>query len=306
MPQSAHGPVRAIVESVEELSPSFRRIIFSGRELNYLATDGPVYDQRIKLIFPAASGLLPTVPDGPDWYRDWLALPDAERGTMRTYSIREITRENDITRLTVDFVLHFGPDGSGPASEWAATAELDEELLVVAPRRGAELSGVEFAPGRAGEVVLLGDETAVPAIARILGDLRDQGSTVEGSVYLEVPTTADQLDIEAPESFRVRWLPREGAGPGERLAESLGWHCDTEAPEDVDSGTELVWETPGYSESGEELPAAAAPAAGTYYWIAGESSVITQLRRFLVREKGVERAQVAFMGYWRQGVAMRG
>lgn len=306
MPQSAHGPVRAIVESVEELSPSFRRIIFSGRELNYLATDGPVYDQRIKLIFPAASGLLPTVPDGPDWYRDWLALPDAERGTMRTYSIREITRENDITRLTVDFVLHFGPDGSGPASEWAATAELDEELLVVAPRRGAELSGVEFAPGKAGEVVLLGDETAVPAIARILGDLRDGGSTVEGSAYLEVPTTADQLDLEAPDSFQVHWLPREGAGLGERLAESLGWHCDAAAPEEIDPGTELVWETPGYSESGEELPAAAEPAAGTYYWIAGESSVIKQLRRFLVREKGVERAQVAFMGYWRQGVAMRG
>lgn len=306
MPQSAHGPVRAIVESVEELSPGFRRIIFSGRELNYLATDGPFYDQRIKLIFPAASGLLPTIPEGPDWYRDWLALPDAERGTMRTYSVRELTRENDITRLTVDFVLHFGPDGTGPASEWAATAEQDEELLVVAPRRGAERGGIEFAPGRASEVVLLGDETAVPAIARILGDLRDQGAAVDGAAYLEVPTTADQLDIEAPDSFRVHWLPREGAEPGARLAESLGWHCAEDEPAEESVSGDLVWETPGYSESGEELSTSSEPATGTYYWIAGESSVIKQLRRFLVREKGVERAQVAFMGYWRQGVAMRG
>ena len=42
-----------------------------------------------------------------------------------------------------------------------------------------------------------------------------------------------------------------------------------------------------------------------YYWIAGESSVVTRLRRHLVRDLGVSRHQVAFMGYWREGVAMR-
>jgi NADPH-dependent ferric siderophore reductase len=33
--------------------------------------------------------------------------------------------------------------------------------------------------------------------------------------------------------------------------------------------------------------------------------MVTTLRRALVHELAVERARVAFMGYWRQGVAMR-
>ena len=42
-----------------------------------------------------------------------------------------------------------------------------------------------------------------------------------------------------------------------------------------------------------------------YAWIAGESGVVTGLRRVLVKDLGVDRRQVAFMGYWRRGVAMR-
>lgn len=40
-------------------------------------------------------------------------------------------------------------------------------------------------------------------------------------------------------------------------------------------------------------------------WVAGESGVVTTLRRHLVRDLGINRSQVAFMGYWRLGVAMR-
>lgn len=62
MMRGAHGPVRGIVESVEDLSPTFRRITFSGPELHALATEGPFYDQRIKLILPNAAGALPRIP----------------------------------------------------------------------------------------------------------------------------------------------------------------------------------------------------------------------------------------------------
>jgi len=34
--------------------------------------------------------------------------------------------------------------------------------------------------------------------------------------------------------------------------------------------------------------------------------MVTALRRHLVKERGVARSQVAFMGYWKRGVAMRG
>ncbi|MEA5119320.1 MAG: SIP domain-containing protein, partial [Propionicimonas sp.] len=42
---------------------------------------------------------------------------------------------------------------------------------------------------------------------------------------------------------------------------------------------------------------------GLYAWIAGESGVVTTLRRHLVRDLGLARSQVAFMGYWRIGRA---
>ncbi len=69
-------------------------------------------------------------------------------------------------------------------------------------------------------------------------------------------------------------------------------------------GEDLLWETPEYSSLGEEI--APDDAAGRYFWIAGESGVVTTLRRHLVKDLGIDRAQVAFMGYWRRGVAMRG
>ena len=66
-----------------------------------------------------------------------------------------------------------------------------------------------------------------------------------------------------------------------------------------------LWETPFYSSSGEEVPGDVTGLGGTYAWIAGESKVVTGLRRHLVKELGFDRSQVAFMGYWRRGVAMK-
>ena len=49
-----------------------------------------------------------------------------------------------------------------------------------------------------------------------------------------------------------------------------------------------------------DKPAGAMPF---YAWIAGEAGVVKEMRRYLVRDVGIDRKQVAFMGYWRQGKA---
>ena len=91
-----------------------------------------------------------------------------------------------------------------------------------------------------------------------------------------------------------------GLEPGE-------WADPTEVDPDL-------WETPTYSSSGVDVEAEAPAAhpgadpAGVdrlYAWIAGESLMVTTLRRALVTELGVDRKRVCFMGYWRRGVAMR-
>lgn len=168
--------------------------------------------------------------------------------------------------------------------------------------------GAEYEPGTATSIVLAGDETAAPAIARIL---EDAPSDLRGCAFIEVPSPADILRIDAPVGVEVHWLPRDAGEPhGVRLIPAvLEYLGDADAADEIDvrdiDTEELLWETPDYSGLGEEIAAADAPAE-RYFWIAGESGVVTTLRRHLVKDLGIDRSQVAFMGYWRRGIAMRG
>jgi NADPH-dependent ferric siderophore reductase len=295
----------ATVASVERVSPSFVRITFSGDDLADFGTPGRVLDQRIKLVFPAAGAAVPRLEPSENWYSAWLALPDDERGAMRTYSIRELLVTGEGTQLVVDFVLHLAPGSTGPASRWADAASVGDELLVIGPRRGRkEDGGIEYAPGDARAILLAGDETAAPAIARILEDVdRD----TQGVAFIEIPEDADILPIATPPGVEVRWLPRSGDAHGTRLIPAVLDHLGAAAPAviaDVDTEDPL-WETPTFSSLGESV-VSGANHADRYFWIAGESGVVTTLRRHLVKDLGVDRSQVAFMGYWRHGVAMRG
>lgn len=311
--------VTAEVGAVERVSPSFVRVTFIGDGVDIVGTPGITFDQRIKLIFPGASCDLPDLSGtGDDWYLAWLAVPENRRGSMRTYSIRDLVVEGDRTHIVVDFVLHLADGATGPASSWAAGAAVGDRLLLVGPRRGrVDGGGIEFDHHAHAPVVLVGDETAAPAIARILEDL---GPTARGVAFIEVPDPADALSIRVPEGVTVQWLARSGGAPGSalipRVLEYFGMEsAGTPEPTDTD---EILWETPGYSGSGEFDAALASDAGRTErraqarrdtphtYWIAGESLVVTTLRRYLVRDLAIPRAQVAFMGYWRVGVAMKG
>lgn len=304
---------RAEVRAVERVTPNFVRVTFGGADLVDFGTPGDVYDARIKLVFPPASGILPDLDrDTDDWWGSYLAVPENERGSMRTYSVRALNvtdagTAHAQTEVVVDFVLHLAPGLTGPASLWASTAAVGSELWMVGPRRGREdRSGIEYAPGAASQVMLVGDETAAPAIARILEDApRD----LRGLAFIEVPAAEDILPIDAPDGVEVHWLPRGSAAHGLRVIptvlDCLGDTGHTEIVVQDAEGEEMVWETPIYSGSGEAV-AADSTSTDRYFWIAGESGVVTTLRRHLVKDLGIARAQVAFMGYWRRGVAMRG
>ena len=299
---------RAEVRAVTRISPNFVRVTFGGEELEEFATPGDVFDARIKLIFPPASGILPPLNrDTHDWWGSYLAVPEEERGSMRTYSIRDLRVTDAGTEVDVDFVLHLAPGLTGPASRWASTAEVGAELFLIGPRRGAtDHGGAEYAPGGAPSVVLVGDETAAPAIARIL---EDAGRDLRGTAFIEVPSADDILSIDAPAGVDVHWLARdEDQAHGAQLIPAVLSHLG-DAHTNIEvrdvEGEDLLWETPDYSGLGEDIAANDAPA-DRYFWIAGESGVVTTLRRHLVKDLGIDRSQVAFMGYWRRGVAMRG
>ncbi|KQZ04853.1 SIP domain-containing protein [Microbacterium sp. MEC084] len=310
----AYRPHRATVTRVERLSPHFARIEFGGDDLAHFGTAG--LDQRIKVLFPFADGSMCDVgqhEDDPqahrDWYDRWRGLAEHERNPFRTYTVRRI--DPDARRLTVDFVVHHD---AGPAGSWAEAARVGDQLVVVGPDQRSPLSrvGIDFKPANSSRLLIVGDETAVPAVGSILESLPADRAA---DVFLEVPSLADTAVIRPPANADLRWIVREqdGGRPdrehGEGLIEAVtAWAAESRdileraaAPRpqvlaDVDVDREILWDSP------EEDAA----CDGEFYaWIAGEAATIKQLRRLLVSGHGVDRRRVAFMGYWRRGIAER-
>lgn len=283
------------VGRLERLSPSFLRVTFTGEDLGEYADLG--FDARTKLLFPVAGGF-EHLPRGEDWFLRWRELPEAQRNPLRTYTtraVRPVAREVD-----VDVVLH---GDSGPASRWANRVQIGDPLVLMGPNALAEgpHGGVEFRVPDAGRPVLLaGDETAVPAIATILSQLPAYST---GAAFLEVPESGDRWELAAPEGVTVTWLARDGRPHGELLVPAVQGAAGTMARtrtgggaelEEIDIDADLLWEL-------------AAPGAGCEgelsAWFAGEAGVIKTLRRHLVRDLGIDRRSVSFMGYWRSGRA---
>lgn len=325
------------VSSVEELSPNFRRITFGGYCLRDFGVNGDTLDLRIKLMIPslAEDGTELPLPafemTQAGWYREWLAMDPAVRGSMRTYTVRKSRLDSVYPEIDVDFVMHFDADGhGGPAANWAQNAKPGDAITIIGPNNRAAqcytaeiYGGIEWRPGMAQRVLLAGDETAVPAISAILESLPPY---MTGHAFLEVPQAGDFLDLKTDANVEITWLARGAAigrsrPHGELLQQAVraavpvpGWVGIKESdggagpePEDVNVDVDILWETPARMETAEieatknpDMPAGAMPF---YAWIAGEAAVIKDMRRYLVRDVGIDRKQVAFMGYWRLGKA---
>ena len=214
------------VTSVERISPSFVRVELSSPDLADFGVDGPLLDQRIKLVFPNASGRLASLAGADEsWWSTWLDIPEDERGHMRTYSVRDVRGSGADTRVVVDLVLHLEDGATGPGSLWAATAAPGDRLLLIGPRRGEEFGGIEFDPGTARSLLLAADETAVPAACRILSDLPH---TAVGAAFLEVPDRRRHVRRPGPArgpggvAAPGRGRPRRAAGRGGTPARRAG------------------------------------------------------------------------------------
>ena len=286
---------RVVVERIDDLTPTFRRFLLRPEVPGVFADPG--FDQRIKVVPPSPQGI-DRMPTDPEWYAAWRALPEAERPPFRTYTIRGV--EGDT--LLVDFALH-GPDG--PAARWATAAALGDELLVLGPHAAhpGPHGGVDFVPpARSEHHLLAGDETAAPAIARILEQLPPDA---RGTVVVELPDAADAAYLPQHPGFAVHALARSGRPHGAALIERVATLATelVEAnpgaePEEINLDHDLLWEVPRNARGG-----AALASAPLYAWLAGEAGAITTIRRHLVKELGIDRRAVAFMGYWRLGRA---
>ena len=305
-------PFRVTVARAETLSPHFKRIAFQGPDLQNFADAG--YDERIKILLPLPDGSLPAPsffeasPEDPlAWYQKWRTLPAERRNPLRTYTVRKVRHESE--QIDVDFVIH---DHAGPAGAFAEAAKPGDQAIIIGPnaQAGGPVAGMDFHPGQSRHLLLVGDETAVPAIAAIMDSLIRDHWQGDGVALIEVPTEEDRLPLPEHAGIRVIWTTCDESGHGHALIEAMRSLLEnlpihspttaaTEAPKEfteIDIDKELLWETADAAQADASIH-----ADDLYAWIAGEAATVRELRRMLVRDRGMDRRNVSFMGYWRQG-----
>ncbi|KAA0917309.1 siderophore-interacting protein [Dietzia sp. ANT_WB102] len=293
------------------LGESYVRLVVAGPELLRWSADvvdpGTVRDAYIKVIVPPTGGG-GAIPDA-DAIRDWLALPESERGWMRTYTVRRadtVALDGEhVPALTVDIVVHPGRD-EGPGSAWARSVRPGDIVHIAGPGRGHP-PWAAWAPGRAVRVVCAGDETAAPALLAIAEELAAEQSAAgsvsggavtrrEVQIIVEVPTRRDAVELAEGAPDFVTVLPREGE-PGTAVARRLAGVLDL--------GEGCVRTVLGGRRPAERewQPATAVSAGEPYVFLAGEAGLVRAMRRLAVDAAGIPKGAVAFMGYWRRGVA---
>ena len=250
------GDVRSVdvltVVSVADVTPSVRRVLLAGTP-DAVADAGPTVNLLVPRVGDAA-------PRWPAVARDGRVVwPVGAHGvSLRSYT----ARRQDPARgeVEIDFVLH----GDGPTAAWAGAA-VPGALLGVAG------SG-PLGDRPAGTLLLAGDETALPAITRILGAAPPDAV---GTALLEVAGPGEEQPLAAPPGVVVRWLHRGGTPPG---------------------GSTLLADAVAALERpvGEDL----------FAWVAAESSAVRAIRADLRGRWGLSRAQHHAIGYWRRGRAM--
>ena len=240
------------VAAVTQVTPSVRRVLLSGTEAAVAAAG------------PTVNVLVPRVGDpAPRWphvARDGrIVWPDGAHGiSLRSYTARR--QDPAAGEVEMDFVLH----GDGPAAAWAGAAEAGA-LLGVA-------GGGALGDRPAGWLLLAGDETALPAISRILAAA---AATTTGVVFVEVAGPDEEQPLPATSGMTVRWLHRGGTPPGESTL-----LADAVAGLDRPAGDDL------------------------FAWVAAESAAVRTVRADLRGRWGLGRAQHHAIGYWRRGRAM--
>jgi NADPH-dependent ferric siderophore reductase len=237
------------VRRTERITPRMVRVTLGGDELAGFPGDGP--DQRIRMFFPADGQGRPALPRGSSGGPVW--PPGQPRPAMRTYTVRRF--DPAAGELDVDFVLH---DGAGPAATWAQRATVGDWVGVSDP-------GGRFSPDPDVDVLLLvGDESALPAIGTILTELP---ALARVEAFVEVADEAEQQPLGTAAELRTHWLHRGGADPGTTLTAAVR--------------------------------AAQLPPGRYQAWVSGEASAVRGLRDHLLDDRGLDRRQVYATNYWR-------
>ncbi|WP_370949585.1 siderophore-interacting protein [Amycolatopsis sp. cg5] len=241
----------AEIRRITEPTPRTRRVTFGG--LENFPNVGP--DQYFKLFLPLTGQTEPRLPepiadgDVRAWYLSYLAMPDEVRPPMRTFTVRRHHPADG--EIDVDFIVH----EHGAAQRW---------LREVKPGDKVTLLGANALYGPPADTewqLLIGDETAVPALGAIIESLP---AGTRARVFASVRGAGEELKWDTEAEVDTTWLPG-----GDLLAA-------------VRAATDL-------------------PEGRCYAWVSGEASMVRDVRRHLVGDRAFPKNTITFTGYWRLG-----
>lgn len=217
------------VSAVARITPLMQRITLTSPDLHDFVSAS--FDDHVKLIFPGSD-------DTP---------------VMREYTPRSFDTANNT--LVLDFALH----DAGPATQWAMTAKVGDSLQIGGPRGSAVI------PDDFDWHLLVGDETALPAIGRRLEELR-AGVPVASIVI------GDAQNITTKANWTSHWISRDGTSDDTSLLRAA-------------------------------LDKHVLPDGEGFVWIAAEAASARSLRSYIVETRGHPKAWTKAAGYWTRGKA---
>ena len=232
---------RLQVLRVVDITPRMRRITLGGPELAGFVSLGS--DDHIKLLFPQNAAEQAAL-ESPTFS----IKGDGPQPAMRDYTPRRF--DLDTGELDIDFVLH----GDGPASTWAEQAQVGQHLYIGGPR------GSMIVPDIFDSYLLIGDETALPAIGRRLEELPAGRKVL---AVIEIADAAEQQTLESAADVEIIWVLR---GQDDLL--------------DVVRNLTL-------------------PGGTLYSFVATETRLSRQVRRVLLETHKVNEQYLKAVGYWR-------
>lgn len=237
----------------QQLTPRTIRVTFGGEELRGFTT--AAFDNHVKLVFPLEGQDRPVAGS---METGKLSFPeDQPKPPFRDYTPRRFDAVSN--ELDIEFSLH----GEGPASSWAAQAKPGQVLGIAGPK------GSQIIPDDFDWHLLVGDDTALPAISRRLEELP---ANVRVVAVVEVEDRAEQRLLPTVADVDLHWVFRSDAN----AAESPLLH---------------------------QLKQVRFPDGDCYAWVAGETETVRAIRKHLIEERSLNKAWMKAAGYWRRGAA---
>ena len=174
----------------------------------------------------------------------------------RAYTIRNIDAEQG--QVDIDIVIH---DGT-PGSTWALDAAQGDLVGMTGPGGGDIVEADWY--------LLVGDETALPAIGRILERLP---SKARAAVRIEVDSKFDEQAFTRSCDVDLQWLHRKGepAGTTSLLQQAV------QAVEFPTDGSRI------------------------FAWAGCEFSAFKAIRSYLRKDRKLKREEHLVVSYWRRG-----